>query len=288
MPIHRVTRAQALELLERWIAERQGTRLVMTPDTPALLRARRDPALLEAYEQADLVTPDGAGLVWASRTLNPENPLPMRVSGIDLLEAFCARAAERGYRVFFLGAAPGVAQEAAARLQARHPKLKVVGARHGYFSAEEEPSIVRAIGRARPDALFVGLGVPKQELWMVRHRAELAELDVPVVMGVGGAFDVLAGRLPRAPERWRRLGLEWLWRTLREPWRVRRVWRLPLFVLGVLALRAARATRFLLGYSASEAPEEGSKTSSSSSRTRARPFQLSRSSLQTRSTRPAR
>ena len=224
-----------LDRLEHWIRERKGAHLIMTPDTTALMRARRNPALLKAYKQADLVTPDGIGLVWASCILG--TPLPARVSGIDVLEAFCERAAERGYRVFFLGAAPGVAEAAAQRLQARYPGLQIAGVHHGYFSPDEEANVLKEIHRARPDALFVGLGVPKQELWMLRHRDAL---EVPVVMGVGGSFDVLSGRLPRAPEGWQQLGLEWLWRVLREPRRLRRVRVIPLFLLEVLAIRVAQ------------------------------------------------
>ncbi len=236
VPIHGFDLPQVLDRLEGWIRERKGPHLIVTPDTTALMQARWDATLLEAYKQADLVTPDGIGLVWAARLLG--TPLPTRVSGIDILEAFCRRAAEQGYRVFFLGAAPGVAEEAAQKLQARYPGLPIVGTQHGYFTPEEEPQLLREIQRKKPDALFVGLGVPKQELWMLRHRDALD--GVPVVMGVGGSFDVLSGRLPRAPESWQRLGLEWLWRALREPQRLRRVRVIPLFLLEVLALRAAQ------------------------------------------------
>jgi N-acetylglucosaminyldiphosphoundecaprenol N-acetyl-beta-D-mannosaminyltransferase len=272
IPIDRVTLHSALERIERWVL--QGpcgrARIVVTPDTTALMRARRDPRLREVYRRADLVTADGAGIVWASRRLAA--PLPERVAGIDLIEAYCGRAAGRDDRLFLLGAAPGVADAAARRLRRRFPGLNVVGTHHGYFSSNEESYVVREIERARPDVLLVGLGVPKQELWMFRNHTRAR---VPVMIGVGGSFDVLSGRLPRAPRLWQRIGLEWLWRALREPRRLWRVRVIPLFMLQILTERA------LYGL-------EGSSTSTSSSWTFGRRFQSSRSSLKTRSIRPTR
>lgn len=273
IPIDRVTLHGALERIERWISKGPCGRahIVVTPDTTALMRARREPELRAIYREADLVTADGAGIVWASRRLAA--PLPERVAGIDLMEAYCKRATGRGDRVFLLGAAPGVAAAAAERLRCRFPGLNVVGTHHGYFSSAEEPSVLRAIERTRPDVLLVGLGVPKQERWMARQRPRLR---VPVMIGVGGSFDVLSGRLPRAPRPWQEMGLEWLWRALREPRRLWRVRVLPLFMLMVLMERALYRL-------------EGSSTSTSSSWTfGSRRFQSSRSSLTTKSICPAR
>lgn len=230
VPINRVSSVQALERVEAWIAARSATRLVMTPDTTALMRARWDASLRQAYQEADLVTADGTGIVWAARLFG--EPLLERVTGIDLLEAFCERSHERRYRLFCLGARPGVALAAARALTARFPSLQVVGTHHGYFRSYEERRVVRRINRVKPDLLLVGLGVPFQERWMVCHRGEL---EVPVVMGVGGSFDVLSGRRRRAPQTWQTLGLEWLWRALGEP---RRFWRaraIPLFLLNILS-----------------------------------------------------
>lgn len=231
----RVSLPEALGRIERWIEEGppRRARLVVTPDTTALMRARRDPLLRWVYHQADLVTPDGAGIVWASRCLR--TPLKERVSGIDLVEELFRRSAMKGYRFFFLGAKPGVAQAAARRTQKRYPGLQIVGTHHGYFSPQEEPLLLEGIHAARPDVLLVGLGVPKQELWMLRNRAAL---EVPVMIGVGGSLDVLSGRLPRAPKSWQQLGLEWLWRVLREPQRLGRVRTIPQFMALVLLQRA--------------------------------------------------
>ena len=237
VPFDRVSLEGALARIDGWVGDPhpERSRTVMTPDTPALMRARRDPLLRGAYQQADLVTPDGAGIVWGARSLGLDAPLAERVSGIDLAEGLLARGARRGYRFFFLGARPGVAREAARRLRERHPGLRVVGTHHGYFSEHEEPALVARINALRPDVLLVGLGVPKQELWMLRHREAL---KVPVMIGVGGSFDVWSGRARRAPESWQRLGLEWLWRALREPHRWERARAIPQFMGLVLLQRA--------------------------------------------------
>ena len=211
----------------------------MTPDTTALMHAQSIRPLLDAYGHADLVTADGAGLVWASRQLG--QPLPERVTGIDLLNELCQRAADRRYRVFLLGSRPSVANEAADVLHRRHPELRIVGTQHGYFDDDDHSdTILRAINARRPDLLFVGMGVPRQEIWMRRYAPRLA---VPVVMSVGGSFDVLAGRVRRAPQSWQTLGLEWLWRAILEPHRLWRARLIPHFMLRVLRDRAQLSSR---------------------------------------------
>lgn len=231
VPVDCVTLDEAVEKLENFVNARVPA-LVCTPDTTALWRAQRDRRLREVYEQADLVTPDGTGIVWAGRLLGA--PVKERVSGIDLLEKFFARWAHRRapLRVFLLGAAPGVAEQAAQKLTERYPHLQIVGTHHGYFRPDENEHILRLINQAQPDILLVGLGVPRQELWMRDNRAKL---NVSVLIGVGGCFDVWAGRLKRAPTRWQRLGLEWLYRVFQEPRRLARVSAIPVFV-GQIAL----------------------------------------------------
>jgi N-acetylglucosaminyldiphosphoundecaprenol N-acetyl-beta-D-mannosaminyltransferase len=144
-----------------------------------------------------------------------------------MMERICERARDRSYSVYLLGARPGVADDAARILRSRCPGLRVVGTHHGYFAPEEEPAIVHAIAEARPDILFVAFGAPKQEKWIRRH---LAELRVPVAIGVGGSFDVIAGRVARAPQWMQRAGVEWLYRALREPKRLPRIWAVPRLV----------------------------------------------------------
>jgi len=221
IPIHRVNMQQALDTIERFIQER-GSHIVVTSDASALVRAQEDEELREIMVEADLVTADGAGIVAAARVL--DIPLTERVSGCDLVGLICERAAGQGYRVYFLGAEPGIAEEAAAKLTAQYPGLPIAGCRNGYFTAEEEPAVVETIRAARPDVLFVAFGIPKQEKWIQRHRETLG---VPVCIGVGGSFDVISGRVARAPKWMQRAGLEWLFRTLQRPTRWRRLTALP-------------------------------------------------------------
>jgi N-acetylglucosaminyldiphosphoundecaprenol N-acetyl-beta-D-mannosaminyltransferase len=146
----------------------------------------------------------------------------------------CREAAENGRSVFLLGAAPSVADAAAQVLAGRYPGLKLAGAQHGYFKVSEETDVIARIRRAAPDLLFVGMGMPAQEKWIAKN---LQALGVPVVMGVGGSFDVLSGRVGRAPLWMRRAGVEWLYRLVREPWRWRRIAQLPVFAWKVIRQR---------------------------------------------------
>jgi len=230
-PVDAVTLNEAVERVAAFVRE-GGVHQVVTLNPEYLYRALREPHLLDIVRRAALVTADGVGIVWAARVLG--RPVPERVTGIDLLLALAARAAREGWRVFLCGALPGVAEAAAAGLAARFPGIRVVGTHHGYFAPEEEPALVERIRAARPDILFVALGAPKQEAWIARN---LATLQVPVAMGVGGSFDVLAGRVKRAPAYLRRLHLEWLGRLVYEPRRWRRMLVLPKFVGMVLAER---------------------------------------------------
>jgi N-acetylglucosaminyldiphosphoundecaprenol N-acetyl-beta-D-mannosaminyltransferase len=229
-PLDRVSCNEAAGKIEEFIASGQRA-FVCTPDTTAIWRAQRDRNLREVYERASLVTPDGTGLVWAAHLLGV--PLRERVSGIDLLETLFAR--EKALRIFLFGAAPGVAEQAAQRLSKRYPHLQIVGTHHGYF--QENDQIIERIRRARPDMVLVALGVPRQEFWMLENHQKL---DVPVMMGVGGCFDIWSGRFMRAPERWQHWGFEWAHRVLQEPRRLARVSAIPLFIAQVYLAKAAR------------------------------------------------
>lgn len=229
-----VSMDEALARIEEFI--RDGSpHHVVTADASAVLRAHTDPRFREILRDAALVVPDGIGVVWAVRLLGWR--VPERVPGVELVERLCALSAQRGYRVFFLGAAPGVADEAARVLSARYPGLRVAGTYHGYFRPEEEEGILAMIQGSHPHILFVALGVPAQEVWISRYRETLG---IPVCIGVGGSFDVLSGRLRRAPRWMQRIGLEWLFRWYQEPWRWRRILALPRFALLVAKARLSR------------------------------------------------
>lgn len=171
----------------------------------------------ETIMKSDLVYADGMGIVWASRLFG--HPLPERLNANDLLPQFCQQAEEKGHRIFLLGGEAGVAEKAADDLISKYPKLKIVGCHHGYFADFESQAVIDKIRAAGPDILIVGMGAPKQELWIRRH---LDDLKVPVVWGVGGLLDYSAKGIKRAPEWMRNIGLEWFWRLCLEP---KRLWK---------------------------------------------------------------
>lgn len=204
-----------------------------------VVRAQSDGVLRSLLWRCEIVTADGQPVVWASRLLG--RPVPERVAGIDLMEALLARAAARGYRVYLLGAHPEVGEAAEAEIRRRHPGILIAGRHHGYFRPEQEAGVVADIAEAQPDLLFVALETPQKELFLHRHRQALR---VPFAMGVGGAFDVLAGRRRRAPRWVRRVGLEWLFRLLQEPRRLFLRYAVGNTVfLGLVAREIARGRR---------------------------------------------
>ncbi len=228
IPIHDVTLEEAVEQAAAWVKE-GGAHQMATVNPEFVMAARRDPAFRAVLERADLCLPDGVGITLAARYLR--RPLRERVAGVDLVEALAARAARDGWRVFLLGAAPGVADRAASILAARYPGLTVAGTYAGSPRREEEEEIVQRIQEAGADVLLVAYGAPAQDLWLARN---LARTGAKVGVGVGGAFDYIAGIVPRAPRWMRRVGLEWLYRLIRQPWRWRRQRVLPLYALLVL------------------------------------------------------
>jgi N-acetylglucosaminyldiphosphoundecaprenol N-acetyl-beta-D-mannosaminyltransferase len=230
--VTRLTRSQAMETLAEFI--RSGVpHLVVTADSSAVVIAASDEEFRRIVNSADLVTADSTGILWAARRLGC--PLPERVSGVDLADQLCALCARNGDTVFLYGAAPGVAEAAATNLQARYPGLRVAGTAHGFLTEAEQQELVETIRAARPQVLLVAMGIPRQEKWIHRN---LARLGVPVAMGVGGSFDVFAGRVRRAPVWMQRHGLEWIYRVLSNPRKIAKAATLPRFVL--MVLRAGR------------------------------------------------
>ncbi len=230
--VDKVSHQDALEIIEKFISEGKP-RHIITANAEIIYRGVLEKKLSRTINKADLVTADGAGVVWAARYLG--NPVPEKVSGIDLLVAICNKAQQTGWKLYFLGAAPGVAEKAVLKILEMYPDCHIAGYENGYFTKEEEPRIIENIKKVKPDILFVALGAPKQEYWIREH---LQELGVPVCMGVGGSFDVLAGNVKRAPQWMQKRGLEWLYRLYKEPKRWRRMLALPRFVLAVIGQRA--------------------------------------------------
>lgn len=231
-----VTLPEAVERIAGWIGGR--TRQVVTLNPEMVMKARRQPALARVFAAADLVTADGVGIVWAARRLG--QPLPGRVTGVDLVGALLEKGARAGWRFFFLGAAPGVAEEAARRAAEGHPGLQVAGTHHGYFSSEEADRVARIVAASAPDVLLVALGSPAQEEFIARYRERLG---AAVALGVGGTLDVLAGKARRAPAWLCRLGLEWAYRVARQPSRLGRAMAIPAFMWAVRREAARRLRR---------------------------------------------
>jgi len=203
---------------------------VVTPNPEIVWLCRGDPELEEIMDGAFLVLPDGIGIIYGARLLG--TPLKARIPGIDFVSALLTRMAESGRSVFLFGAKPGVAEAAAENLIKAHPGLVVSGTCDGYFT--DDKPIIEKINAASPDLLLVCLGAPKQERWMAENAQKL---NVRLMAGLGGSLDVFAGNVKRAPAAWRRLGLEWLYRLIKEPRRIGRMMKLPLFLVAVTMQR---------------------------------------------------
>jgi N-acetylglucosaminyldiphosphoundecaprenol N-acetyl-beta-D-mannosaminyltransferase len=215
VPVDGLSMEEVLDRVDQTIQERGRLRIGVV-NAAKLVNMRRDATLRADVLSSDLILADGASIVWASRCLG--RGLPERVTGIDLMHGLLRRGGAARYRVFCLGAEPPVLAAALRRITAEYPGIDVRG-HHGYFTPAEEPAVVAAIREAKPHILFVGMTSPKKERFIARWGSQL---DVPVCHGVGGSFDVLAGKVRRAPQMWQRLGLEWLYRVKQEP---RRLWR---------------------------------------------------------------
>lgn len=216
VPIHPVTMEQALDVVEGAIERRESLQIGVV-NAAKLVTMQRDAMLREDVASSDLVIADGAAVVWASRLLG--RPLPERVTGIDLMMGMLARGAKRGHRFYCLGATEEVSATVAARMAEQFPGAVLAGRHHGYFKAEEDAKLAEDIARAQPDVLLVAMSSPRKEKFIARWGATM---NVPVCHGVGGSFDVFAGKVQRAPVLWQKAGFEWLYRLLQEP---RRMWR---------------------------------------------------------------
>lgn len=224
---------QTVAIIERWIAQREQRYVCVTP-AHSVMDCHDDPGLLEIFNASGLTTPDGMSIVWLLRLRGFRRAA--RVYGPDLLLAVCERSLTMGWRHFFYGGVPGVAETLAANLVARFPGLQIAGTYSPPFrplTPAEDEAVVDLINTAAPDLLWVGIGSPKQERWMSAHRKRV---KVPIMVGVGAAFDYLAGRKRQAPRWMQRVGLEWLFRWASEPRRLsRRYRRYPRFAVLALA-----------------------------------------------------
>ena len=226
--IDKVNIEEAVDRIFEMLDERRP-HSVFTPNSEIILNAYKDKEFAEILNNADLLTADGIGVVYASKILG--NPIKERAAGFDIACGVIGRISETGHRLYLLGGRPGVAEKAKKNLEKEYPFIQIVGTHDGYFDEEDNPKIIKEINSLGAEIVFVCLGAPKQEKWIADNQDNLR---AKVLMGIGGSLDVFAGEAERAPEIWCKLGLEWLYRLIKEPWRFKRMLALPKFALTVL------------------------------------------------------
>lgn len=212
-PFDLVTMGQARDVCIDWcLKEPRQPHIVVTINAAIITMLVRDASLWEACRQGDLCVVDGVPVVWTSHILG--TPLPERVAGIDLMTQLLKAGSEKRLKVFFLGSTDSILEKLIAVVKEKYPELNIVGYRNGYFTSDEYEGVIEGIRLTEPDLLFVGMPTPFKETWCFKYRDNL---NVPVIMGVGGSFDVLSGVVPRAPHFMQRIGMEWFWRFLMRP-----------------------------------------------------------------------
>ena len=216
IPIHQVKMQEVLDWVEKSIQEKIP-RFLCTMNAALLVWSRKSPFLKEAYQQADLITADSFVLYYVLKLLG--TPVPEPLEACQIMFQFLEKTQQKGYRLYFLGAKPDILEKAIFEVKKKYPAIQIVGYHHGYFGAEEEDSIAQAIRHAKPDCLFVGMSSPLKEYFLKKY---LKIMNVPISLGVGGGFDILAGQYRHAPHWMHRLGLAWFYRFLMEP---RRMWK---------------------------------------------------------------
>ena len=227
-----ITLTEAVDKAIELIKERNGS-YVVTPNPEIVMMTKEYPELHDTIERAAMVLPDGIGVIYGAKILG--QPLKGRVPGIDFASCLMGKLSKQHGSVYLFGAKPGIAEKAGENLKNKYPGLQVVGCHDGYF--DEDSLIIEEINCLKPDLLLVCLGVPKQEFWMEKHSGNL---DVGLMAGLGGSLDVFSGEVRRAPLLWQKLGLEWLYRLLKEPSRIKRMMKLPKFLLCVVKERVMR------------------------------------------------
>lgn len=229
--VNNVSFSQAVDKLKAAM-EKEGTTTLYTPNSEIVMAAQNDRELMDLLNSGSLVIADGIGLIYASR-IN-KNPLPERVTGFDISLALIKYINEKGYTIYILGSSPENVEEAVKRITDDYPNINIGGYHHGYFSPEEEETIISNINKANPHFLMVGFGAPKQEKWIHRNKGKL---NARVIGGIGGTIDILSGRVKRAPDMFCKLGLEWFYRLVKQPSRYKRMMALPKFMIKVLRTR---------------------------------------------------
>lgn len=213
--------------------ETDGAKMVVTPNSEIVQMCIEDKKVKEVVSGGDLIIPDGIGVVYASKILG--TPLKQKVAGFDLASVLLPAMEKEGIKLFLLGGAPGVADKAAAKMKEKYPGLDICGTNDGYF--EESGPIIQKINDSGAQVVYVCLGAPKQEKWMAQHRHSI---KAKVMLGLGGSLDVFAGNVKRAPDIYIKLGLEWFYRLVKEPWRYKRMMKLPQFLFGTIVYKITK------------------------------------------------
>ena len=229
IPFDNVTMAEAIMLAENEI-RKAGVSVVVTPNAEIAQACLEDQNIHDTVTQAEIILPDGAGIIMASEIL--KTPLKEKVAGVEFGMEICALAENKGYSLFFLGGKPGVAELAAEKLKAKFPGLNIVGTSDGYFAkhGDENAAVIEKINTSGAEILFVCLGAPAQETWIIKNKAQLTSVRLAACLG--GSLDIYAGTAKRAPKIFIKLRLEWFYRLLREPRRLSRMMKLPLYIRG--------------------------------------------------------
>ncbi|MCB0826901.1 MAG: WecB/TagA/CpsF family glycosyltransferase [Armatimonadetes bacterium] len=222
IPVSNVNMDRAVDLIDQ-LVQSGDSHIVTTADSSGIVIAKSDPELTTIYKEASLVTPDSYGVVWG---LKKAGIRADRVTGVDLVDRLFKLSAEKGYRVFLLGAEPGIADAAAERIRLLHPGINIVGTHHGYFPATDDEFVAQEVAPHKPDILIVAMGIPRQEKF-ITHTMPIIKAKVGI--GVGGTLDVYSGRAKRAPKLIQKMRMEWLWRVILNPKKLTKTMMLPRF-----------------------------------------------------------
>lgn len=228
IPFSKLNMDETVQYLTKAIEDRRITHVV-TANPIMIMSAVEDAKYGAMLKRADLIVPDGAGVVWAARYVG--QPVAERVTGFDLMHRLLEEGEKRRWKAYLLGTSQEIIDAAAEKLQLQFPQVRIVGSRNGFFGPEQDAEVIEAIRQTSPDLLFVARGADTQEPWIVKYKQKLG---VPLIMGVGGSFDVVSGKLKRAPMVFQKLRLEWFYRLLQEPKRYKRMLVLPKFVVKVV------------------------------------------------------
>ncbi|MFA5128619.1 MAG: WecB/TagA/CpsF family glycosyltransferase [Patescibacteria group bacterium] len=217
--IDNLNKADVLDKVEKFLSD-DRQHYIVTPNPEIVVAAQSDKEFLGIINRADLAVPDGVGLIFASRYL--KRPLPEKIHGVDLMVDLCRLAEQKNYSIYLLGGGEGIAKRAAEKLKEKFPGLRMAGAESGGIITDQKLTVNnQVINFAKPDILFVAFGAGKQEKWIAKNLENIS--SIKIAMGVGGAFDFIAGKIKRAPKWMRKIGLEWLWRLFMQPWRWKRI-----------------------------------------------------------------